>query len=145
MLKNWYQYILFAVSLILFVPFCSCSKPDFSETKSTSKNFAPATTLADIAGFKPAGSTSNNLATPSATSLVINSFTAYPDQVFSGEVSTLEWSVTGSSSISIDHGIGDVSTSQFASIIPVITTTYTLTATNGITSVTATVMVRLRG
>ena len=70
----------------------------------------------------------------------ISSFTATPQQLSVGQSSTLRWVTTGATSLSIDHGVGPVSGTS-AAVSPTTTTTYTLTATNVIGSVTATVTV----
>lgn len=70
---------------------------------------------------------------------VITSFTASPNTVNLGAPTTLNWSVTGATSLSIDQGVGTVTgTSQ--SITPSATTIYTLTATNAYGSTTATLL-----
>jgi hypothetical protein len=72
---------------------------------------------------------------------VIISFTATPSSVGSGQPANLQWSVTGATSISIDQGIGIVSSSWTQQVLPTATTTYTLVATNSAGSVTATATV----
>ena len=74
------------------------------------------------------------------TSPIINSFTANPPSITSGGSSTLSWSVTDASTLSISPGIGTV-TGTSTSVSPTATTTYTLTATNSAGSVTASVTV----
>jgi hypothetical protein len=71
----------------------------------------------------------------------IASFTAAPSTINIGANSTLSWVVHGAASVSIDNGIGDVSTLTGKSVSPSATTTYTLTATNPAGSVTATATV----
>lgn len=69
---------------------------------------------------------------------VISSFTATPATIIVGEdiFSTLRWTVTGATSITIDQGVGDVTFVLGKSVKPSATTTYTLTATNASGSVT---------
>ena len=74
--------------------------------------------------------------TSGSESPVISSFKASPTSVEAGGTSTLQWSVTGATSVSIDHGIGDVSASGTKNVSPAATTTYMLTATNSSGSVT---------
>ncbi len=50
----------------------------------------------------------------------------------------LHWSVSGATSISIDHGVGTVTNLSSATVSPIAITTYTLTATNASGSATAT-------
>jgi hypothetical protein len=83
------------------------------------------------------------LAKPKGTVPVIASFTANPTNLVRGVSSTLAWTVTGSTSLSIDQGVGDVTGTSSTSVSPTVTTTYTLTATNakGDSTATATVTV----
>jgi hypothetical protein len=78
--------------------------------------------------------------TPPAVPL-INSFSATPSTITAGESSTLSWSVTDATSITIDHGVGTVALSGTTTVNPTTTTTYILTATNVAGSVTAQTMV----
>jgi uncharacterized protein YkwD len=72
----------------------------------------------------------------------IGSFTASPTTVTAGQATTLSWSVTGSGVIlTLDNGIGDVSTLTSKPVSPSATTTYTLTAANSGGSVTSSVTV----
>lgn len=71
---------------------------------------------------------------------VVQSFTASPLTVTAGQSSTLSWSVTGATSVSIDNGVG-APTANSVSVTPAATTTYTLTAVNGAGSATASVTV----
>ncbi len=78
----------------------------------------------------------------SSQSPVIASFAANPGTVQPGQSSTLNWSVSNATSLTIDNGIGTV-TGNSLSVTPQTTTTYKLTATNasGAVSATATVTV----
>jgi PKD repeat protein len=73
----------------------------------------------------------------------IASFSASPSTVRSGEASTLSWSVTGATNLSVAPAIGDVTGTSSIVVAPAATTTYTLTATNAggsdVESVTVTV------
>ena len=60
---------------------------------------------------------------------VINSFTASPASIGSGQSSTLAWDVAGATSLSIDQNIGTVTGSSTV-VNPTATTTFTLTASN---------------
>jgi hypothetical protein len=93
-----------------------------------------------VAAFDPAGNTSEQssqvfVTTSSNPVPVISSFTANPSSITSGGSSTLSWSVTSATSLSIS-GVGIVTGSSI-SVSPAQTTTYTLTATNSAGSVTA--------
>ena len=74
----------------------------------------------------------------SPTAPIINSFSADPPSITVGESSTLSWSVTDATSVTIDNGIGSVALTGTSSVNPTTSTTYTLTATNSAGSVTAT-------
>ena len=58
-----------------------------------------------------------------------------------GGSSTLSWSVTGATSVTIDNGIGSVALTGTTVVSPTTDTTYTLTATNSAGSVTESVTV----
>jgi hypothetical protein len=73
---------------------------------------------------------------------VINSFTADPLTITTGESSTLSWDVSNATSLSIDHEVGSsLALISSASVSPTATTTYTLTAINATGTVTAMVQV----
>jgi hypothetical protein len=77
---------------------------------------------------------------------VIGNFIANPSTLPKGGGSTtLSWSVTGATTVSIDSGIGDVTKTSSTSVSPSVTTTYTLTATNANGSSTATITVTVGG
>jgi hypothetical protein len=77
----------------------------------------------------------------SPTAPIINSFSASPSTITVGESSTLSWSVTDATSVTINNGIGPVALTGTTAVNPTTTTTYTLTATNAAGSVTATTTV----
>jgi hypothetical protein len=63
---------------------------------------------------------------------VINSFEASPGEILTGESSTLTWDVSGEGlSVEIDNAVGAVSPQGSTSVSPPDDTTYTLTASNG--------------
>ena len=64
-----------------------------------------------------------------AQSPSITSFTATPASILSGQSATLDWSVAGATSLSVNQGVGGVAGVSVA-VSPAPTTTYTLTATN---------------
>lgn len=73
---------------------------------------------------------------------IINSLSAIPSTINAGESSTLSWSVTDATTVTIDNGVGTVALSGSTTVSPTTTTTYTLTAaTNSAGSVTATTTV----
>jgi hypothetical protein len=73
--------------------------------------------------------------------LVIQSFAASPTVTNPGTVTNLSWSVSNATSISMDQGVGDVTGANSIYLSPVQTTTYTLTASAGSSSVTQQVTV----
>jgi hypothetical protein len=83
-----------------------------------------------------AGATVNTPSPP-----VINSFIANPASIGPGVTPILYWNTSGAATVSIDHAIGVFPGTYFVSINPPVATTYTLTATNVLGSVTATVTV----
>jgi len=74
---------------------------------------------------------------------VIADFAVEPSTIERGQSAALRWSVTGSTNVAIDHGIGTVPATGTRSIRPGETMSFTLTATgpSGDTSATATVTV----
>lgn len=71
---------------------------------------------------------------------VIEFFTAIPDTITLGDLTSLSWSVSGADAVRID-GLGAVNTSGSLAIAPNTTTTYTLVATNDIGESRATITV----
>ena len=71
---------------------------------------------------------------PPPTKPTINSFSANPATIDSGQVSTLSWTVTDATTISIN---GEIVTGNSKVVSPASTTTYTLTASNSAGDVTA--------
>jgi hypothetical protein len=71
----------------------------------------------------------------------IGFFTATPAAINSGQTSTLSWSTTNATSVSISGVPGTLGLTSSVAVTPTVTTTYTLTATNAISSTTATVTV----
>jgi hypothetical protein len=63
--------------------------------------------------------------------------TASPASITTGQSSTLTWSATNATTVSINQSIGGVATSGTRVVSPTATTTYTITATNSVGSVTA--------
>ncbi len=71
----------------------------------------------------------------------VNSFSVSPTAITAGESANLSSITDGADSVTIDNGVGAVSTSASATVTPSVTTTYTLTATNTSGSATASVAV----
>ncbi len=59
---------------------------------------------------------------------MINSFTAEPSTIEAGQSSTLSWSISNATDMSIDHGVGAVQSSGQRQVFPRTSTTYMLTA-----------------
>jgi Glycoside hydrolase family 44 len=78
---------------------------------------------------------------------VIAVFNAAPVAIAQGQSTTLTWTTSGATSLSINGGLGDVTGSSSKTGSPSVTTVYTLTATNaaGSTSKTAEVTVVVPG
>jgi hypothetical protein len=74
---------------------------------------------------------------------IIASFSANPINISSGQPVSLNWNVTGATTISIDPGVGNVLDSGGRTVYPTSTTTYILTATNSCCSVTRAVTVQV--
>jgi hypothetical protein len=72
---------------------------------------------------------------------VITTFNAAPGAIDIGNSTTLSWTVTGATSISIDSGLGDVTNVNQLTIFPSETATYTLKAKNSVGEVTKSVIV----
>jgi hypothetical protein len=72
---------------------------------------------------------------------VVNSFNVAPGHIAPGASSTLSWVVIGAATVSIYPDVGNVSLSGNRVVLPAKTTTYTLTATNDVGSITATAQV----
>lgn len=76
---------------------------------------------------------------------VINSFNASPASISAGESSSLSWTVSGATSVSIDQGIGNVALTGSRDVSPASTIVYTLTASGSAGGVTATTQVIVTG
>lgn len=72
---------------------------------------------------------------------VVKSFDVNPSTITQGQTATLQWNVSGAKSVSIEPGIGTMSSVGTQSISPSTSTTYTLSATNGAGSTTSTTTV----
>ena len=71
----------------------------------------------------------------------INSFTASPTNINSGQNTTISWDVSGATTIIIEPGIGTSGPTGSLQLSPTAATTYTLTATNNAGSTTGSVAV----
>ncbi len=91
------------------------------------------------AGQSNTGGASAGASSPNTP--VINAFTANPTIIDSGGLSTLQWNISGATSVSINPTIGAVDTAGTIPVTPTASTAYTLTATNASGSTTGTVKV----
>jgi hypothetical protein len=122
------------------------SPGSFSSTSASgSTNVSPtATTTYTLTATNSAGPTTSTVTVTvnSASKPVINSFTATPASISSGSSSTLGWTTSGATNISISPGgFTPTSASGSTSVTPTATALYTLTATNSSGSTTATAQV----
>ena len=103
-----------------------------------------ASTTYIITAMNSAGSVSSLVTVTTIPALpVITSFTATPNTLIAGQSSTLQWTVTDATSISISPDIGAVQSSGSKVVSPPATTTYTLTATNNAGSITVSISVTI--
>jgi hypothetical protein len=108
---------------------------------SGSKKVSPETTTTyTLVADKMTGSARKSVTiTVTGVPPTVNSFSIIPDNIFLGQTATVSWGVTGSTSVSIEPGIGTVSPGGTQSVSPGSTTKYTLTASNGSGNSTASV------
>ena len=111
-------------------------------TGTTSRVVNPvANTTYTLTATNPSGSTPQSMAIQVGTAPTINSFTVTDVNPLFGAETLLAWAVSDATTLSIDQGIGTVASSGTAPVLPVQTTTYTLTAANLYGTATATVTV----
>jgi len=111
----------------------------YTLTASGSGGSVTATTQVVVTGVTP-------IPAPVPTGYpVINSFVANPPIISLGYSSTLSWNVTNATSVSINQGVGPVSSSGSTLVSPPTTLTYMLTATNANGSITSTALVQVSG
>ena len=97
--------ILFSIALMTFAAGCKKKQP-----------------------VQPAPSAPPVKATERGPAAVINSFTAEPSTIVRGESSTLRWSVSNATEVTIDNGIGTVPATGSRQVSPGQNTTYRMTA-----------------
>ncbi len=95
--------------------------------------------------YLPASPSTPPTSTTPVEKPVVASFSASPASITSGSGSTLSWSVTGATSVSLDNGIGNVAVNGTRAVAPAATTVYTLTASNSAGSSTASTEVIISG
>lgn len=96
-----------------------------TESVSPASTTAYTLTASNDAGNSTASAT---LKITSSKTPIITTFSASPDSIKSGEVSTLTWDIIGAKSINISQGIGGVASKGSTQVTPATTSTYTLTA-----------------
>ena len=94
----------------------------------------------DPAGNSSAQSAGVQATTPQAAP-TITSFRATPVAITAGQSTTLSWVTSNATSLTIDNGVGSVTSLTSTVVTPTAGTTYTLTATNSTSSTTAQVSV----
>ncbi|HUO28206.1 MAG TPA: peptidoglycan-associated lipoprotein Pal [Bryobacteraceae bacterium] len=83
---------------------------------------------APLAAPPPPESGTETTAATAGNPPVVADFVAEPRTIERGQSSTLRWSVTNASAVSIDNGVGSVQVSGSHRVFPSDSTTYTLTA-----------------
>ena len=92
-----------------------------------------------IAACAGLGGCTSSTSGPATAAPTIGSFSASPTSIVAGNSTTLSWTATGATSVSVSPGsFASNSASGSMMLSPAATTTYTLTATNSAGSVTAT-------
>ena len=104
---------------------------------ATSTVYTYAVAAYDTLGLASAKSSPASATTQGATPPTISSFVANPTSIFAGQSSTLSWSVSNSTSLSISDGVGSVTNTTSTVVNPTASSTYTLTASNTIGTTTA--------
>jgi chitodextrinase len=104
---------------------------------SASTTYTYAVSAQDAVGNSSAISAGVQATTLSLPVPTISYFGVAPNSIVAGQSGTLTWSVSNATSISVDNGVGTVTQTSSASVHPVTSTVYQLTATNSFGSVTA--------
>jgi hypothetical protein len=100
-----------------------------SKPTSGSTSVSPSsTTTYTLTATGPGGTTTKTATVTVNTPAPAVSFSASPSTVGTGQASTLIWSTTNATSVSIDNGVGSQPVSGSTTVHPAVTTTYTLTA-----------------
>jgi len=100
-----------------------------SKPASGTANVSPASTTTYMLTANGPGGTTTKTATVTVTQPApAITFSATPANIASGQSSTLVWSTTNATSVTIDNGVGSKPLSGSATVSPTTTTTYTLTA-----------------
>ena len=102
---------------------------NFGPNGSTSVSPLTPTITYTLTATGPGGTTTATVTVTVYRLPTISSFTASPNTIIAGNSSTLTWSTTNTTSVSINNGVGTFGPSGSTSVTPDDTTTYTLTAT----------------
>jgi len=94
-----------------------------------SLSVSPSATMTYTLTATGSGGTITRQATVTVLPLPTITFTASPSSITTGQSSTLSWTTTNATSVTIDHGVGAQPTAGSLAVTPSTTTTYTLTAT----------------
>ncbi len=109
-------------------------------TGTTSRVVNPtAATTYTLTASNTAGSTQADVIVTTGAVPVIVNFSASETTPMYGKETTLSWNVTGSTSQSINQNLGSVAATGSATVVPLLSTTYTLTAVNDFGSSSASV------
>jgi hypothetical protein len=118
-----------------------------SATTSVTANTNFVLTATDASGAKNTCQASVTVTpvTPTAITCDANvSFSANPTSIRRGQSATLTWSTTGVTGVSFDNGISATGLSGSVTVSPTSNTTYTLTATDGRTTISCPARVTIR-
>jgi hypothetical protein len=94
------------------------------------------------AGAKKPAAVSNAITV--GTVAAITSFSAAPGVITAGENATLNWQITGSCTVTLDGGIGDVTGRTYVTVTPARTTAFTLSANCSGTALSSSVTVTVK-
>jgi len=101
-----------------------------SQATSGSTNVSPtSTTTYTLTATGPGGTVTKTATVTVNVPAPTIAFSATPSTIASGQNSTLVWSTTNATSVTIDNGVGSQPVSGNTIVHPTTTTTYTLTAT----------------
>src|SRR5205823_5560986 len=96
-------------------------------TAAVNQTYVFRLTVTDAGGLSSSATT--RVSTTSPTPATVIRFDASPSNITAGQSSTLSWTSTGASTVSIS-GVGAVTLNGSTTVTPQQTTTYTLTATS---------------
>jgi len=118
-----------------------------TEPANGSASVTPSITTTYTLTATGAGGTATKTVTVTVTPAPTITFSASPSTIAPGQTSTLAWTTTNATTVTIDNGIGGQALSGSFPVNPTATTTYTLTATGsgGTRTTTATVTVTAPG